>query len=340
MYIFYIKCYFILTMSQKNKIMELKKTVLVLSILPFFLAACGGGGSDGDSSKSTQNQFKQGDRIYSINYSTTGSNDSFKAKFIDFKNGQFTFSDSNTILDETILTKNKLYVPSDLADRTITVHSPTLWTYNHIGNVKRDYVIETVNLSGKNIFDTVLPGYREVLADDLNSKAKLFLIKGGLKSFSNGSVCYKIKSTKNHVPYVNFNTDDNSIIAENFDEFYDGNKLYLDHLNKSESGVKFSLIKDQWLGINFTSIFDDGFKTSLDDSTAIEYQQVLYTAVYNQSFEKSAKAEYEVLEKQLPTISDSDLRKSIQLRQAEIKTGCLHFNEAAVKDVSNIIDLK
>lgn len=67
------------------------------------------------------------------------------------------------------LTANKLYTPLEIAANTVALNSMTSWTLTFIGNVKTDIKLEKVDVSGKNIFDTVLPGYRSLGFDSENS---------------------------------------------------------------------------------------------------------------------------------------------------------------------------
>lgn len=311
----------------------MKKIITFTAIVSaIVLSACGGGG---DSSEQSNDTFKLGDRLYLINYSSARSNDGFEVQFIDFKDGQFLFSNSNEDLGATILTQNRLYKSDDRAEYTLNVHSPFKWTLNTIGAVKTDYEVERVNLSGKNIFDTILPGYREIPRNDLNSKARLFLIKDGLKNFPKGSICYRYKSTQHQVPFVSFLKNKDSIIPQTFDEFYESNNINLDYLNDQKIGVLHRLIKDQWLGIKFTSIFNEPFKWSIDNTTAIEFEQDLYFASYAQSFKQESQEEYAFYEKTLQLMDDPDSKKLMQLKMAAIKNGCQYFNDTAVKEFTS-----
>lgn len=317
--------------------MNLKKTILALSVLPFFLSACGGGGSGDSYESSPSTQFRNGDQLYSIYYN---SNDRFGLNYIEFQNGQFTYTDSFKPLNSVIVTRNRIYQTYDQAQNTLSVNSPSHWTMNIIGDIQTDIEMERVNLSGKNVFDTVLPGYRNIDRNDLNPNVRLFIAKDGLKNFSSGSYCYRKKAEQNRVDYLQLYPNTSEPLEESFNQFYEDNLLYLDLLNDKNPIVKFQLAKDRWMGMNFSSIFDTSMKISLDDSTAIEFESKLYPAEYHQTLKRTTDDEYKLYEKLLMNDDVAENRQRYQLLMANIEKGCTYYNKTAAESFITIPGLR
>ncbi len=149
-----------------------KKLAFTAIFLSLSLVGCGGGGdSSSDNSKpsTAQDSLDNGTRYYAVNYELDDDSDNLTMEYYEIFNKQFKSSDANKFLGEYILTANKLYTPREIAPNTVALNSMTSWTSTLIGNVKTDLKLEKVDVSGKNIFDTVLPGYRSLGFDSENS---------------------------------------------------------------------------------------------------------------------------------------------------------------------------
>ncbi|MFW1858690.1 hypothetical protein [Acinetobacter defluvii] len=324
--------------------MSAKKILLSVMTASFILTACGGGGGSDDSSYSSEpkDSLSNGTRYYYLNYTATPKNDSFKVTYAEVQNKQFKSKDSNKPLNYYLLTENKLYTPRDIAQRVVQLDGLTHWTLTTIGNVKEDWRLERVNLSGKNIFDTVLPGYRQYGFDKDNDStlAQVFLKAHGQEKFPEGSSCYRIVSQKNNIDYLGFKTNIDDEIRESFEEFDQANTYYVDGLNAENNNFSFRYVSGIWQNLPWTAIYDVEFGNNPKDATAVKFQNKLYHANFIPSLEKTSDREHQVLSQLLSTAKDAQTKRNIQIEMARIKTGCYIYNEAAAKSVAGLKSLK
>ena len=192
-----------------------KLSLAITTMLPLLLIGCGGGGGSSDSSPGShipQDNLDNGTRYYALDYevntSTTGNigDDNLTFEYFEILNKQFKNSSPSNFLDGYVLTAGKLYTPRDLAQNTVTLNSLTSWTSHLIGDVKTDIKLEKVDLAGKNVFDTILPGYRRLGFDDQSTyfEAKQLQSAAGNATFPQGSTCYRVVSKKNNQEFFNF----------------------------------------------------------------------------------------------------------------------------------------
>ncbi|MDM1249002.1 hypothetical protein HX005_16630 [Acinetobacter sp. R933-2] len=316
-----------------------KKLLLSMVATSFVLTGCGGGGGSGDDyNTESKDSLANGTRYYYIQYSTSKITDRLRASYIEVQNKQFKDSKSNKALGYYLLTENKLYTPKDIAQNTIDLDGLTHWTFNTIGAVKSDWRFEKVNLSGKNMFDTVFPAYRQLGFDSENAYAyaRIFLNSYGSERFPNGSSCYRLISQKDQVDSFNFDVNTDNEIKQSFEDFDDENLMYVDQLNQQKNGLNYRYASGIWQSIPWSTVYDLDFGINPKDGTAVEFQNRLYVAEFNPNFERTLQQEAKVLNQLLTTLTDKQQKRNTQLRIAEINTGCYIYNETAAKSLVSL----
>jgi hypothetical protein len=319
---------------------QTKKIALTTLFLPLLLIGCGGG-SDSSSNSSNnatiQDSLDNGTRYYFVNYELDEGSDNLTMEYFEIFNKQFKSSEANKFLGEYILTANKLYTPREIAVNTVVLNSMTSWTSTLIGDVKTDIKLEKVDISGKNIFDTVLPGYRRLGFDEANNydEARKLLASYGKDSFPQGSHCYRFISTKNNQDYFNFNTDDE--LSQSFEDFDQSNLGYVDYLNNffKPFGISYRYTSGNWQGIPWTTVYETEMGTGDDDSVAVKYQNTAYLAEYNSSIEWTNAKEIKQWENLLGRTT-TDRERTPKLNIERLKNGCSVYNATAASTLSSL----
>lgn len=329
---------------------------LVLSSL-FALTACGGGNSGNSSNGNTdtkdkgvvQDPVSNGTRYYSVNYEMDEDNKNYEFHkiYMQIFNQKFTNSYSNTALNEYLLTEQKLYLPTDIASKTIDIHSMTDWTLNIIGDVKEDWKLEKVDLSDKNMFDTVFPAYRTLGFDtQLMLKAAAFLNNEGTKKFPKGSSCYRLIESKANKDGFTFQTEttlgQSTALEQSFADFKYENIGYYGYLSLDEHNpFDFTYRADQgtWQNVQWVTIYDTHLGFAANGASAVQYQGKTYDAQYASSIKWTAANEVQHWQTFLnklnqPNVDYPEKDQAIygaKLRIAELKTACYVYNETAFK---------
>lgn len=318
-----------------------KKQFLSVAVCTAILTGCGGGGgssSDNSYVPESKDSLANGTRYYYVTYSLSDNTDHLKVMYVEAKNKQFNSTITNTALGSYILTEKKLYTPRDIAQNTIDLTDLEHWTFNYIGDVKSDWVLQRVNLAGKNMFDTVLPGYRQVGFDTANTyvKARKFLTSYGKDVFPAGSSCYRVVSQKDRVPAILFNKDDQSIIDQSFSDFDTENINYTEYLNNVQNILTYRYTNGNWQNIPWTTVYDIDLGVTAKDGTAVEFQNKLYQADYRINTVKTSEQEAKKLTELLKTITDKAEKRSIELRLAALKSGCYIYNKTAANALADL----
>ena len=240
--------------------MSTKKIGLALTIiLPTLLIGCGGGSDDSSSGTSTDSNtqydnLNNGTRLFAVDYDldeSVAGDDNLRISYFEIFNKKINNTGENTALGEYVLTSGKLYSPQDITNNSVILNSLTSWTSNYIGDIKTDIKLEKVNISGKNIFDTVLPGYRSLGFDSSNrySEAKKLLSVAGNATFPEGSTCYRFVSRKVNQEFFNFSTDD--AFNQDFYDFDKENTGYVNYLNEiyKPLGLNYRYVSGTWQNI-------------------------------------------------------------------------------------------
>ncbi|EEH69728.1 hypothetical protein L313_0901 [Acinetobacter haemolyticus CIP 64.3 = MTCC 9819] len=323
----------------------LKNKFVVLAMLPFMLSACGGGGGDSSSNNKsggdgTQDLTSNGTRYYFMDHEISiyedddisievGDSLSFGA--FEIFNKQVKDPESNQPLNSYLLTEKKLYLPTDIATKVMNIHSMTDWTYNVIGDVKEDWKLERVDLTNKNMFDTVLPNYRTLGFDEFAlGNAEIFLNVHGNKVFPAGSACYRLVSRKSNQDTFAFSQK--TMIEQSFEDFNLENEWYLfDLIEKNPFVFTYRAANGGWQGVSWTTIYNTSLGFAANNSVAVEYQGQTYGADYTSSIEWTAKKEIGHWETYLKNVNEPEQIRKAKLKIAQLKSGCYVYNEKAAE---------
>lgn len=323
-------------MNTQNK--NLAFTAIFLSLS---LVGCGGGNdSSSDNSKpsTAQDSLDNGTRYYSVNYELDDDSDNLTMEYYEIFNKQFKSSDANKFLGEYILTANKLYTPREIAPNTVALNSMTSWTSTLIGNVKTDLKLEKVDVSGKNIFDTVLPGYRSLGFDSENNynEARKLLASYGNDRFPQGSNCYRFISQKNNQDYFSFKTDTES--KRTFEELKEASSGYVDFLNQQVKplDLTYRYSSGNWQNVPWTTIYETDTGITSDDYVAVKYQDKTYLANYESDIEWTRAKEIKQWEKLLAIATTDKQRRTATLNIERFKNGCFIYNTQAASALASL----
>ncbi|OCZ54187.1 hypothetical protein [Acinetobacter seifertii] len=318
----------------------LKNKFMILAILPLMLSACGGGGSSDNNSANnnqsgtSQDSIANGTRYYFMDYNANET-DALNISYFEIFNKKSTDGSSNQALGEYLLTEKKLYLPTDRAINVMNINSLTDWTLDLIGDVQEDWKLQRVNLSGQNMFDAVLPGYRAVgfpVNDASTTNGRIFLNTYGQNKFPEGSSCYRLISKKSNQESFAFNVGQDYELNQSFDEFDAENAPYLNRLNQTNPfGFTYKAVKGTWQNVSWTTIYNTSLGFAANDSVAVQYQGKPYTANYTSNIAWTADQEVKHWETYLKNTNDSDSIRLAQLRIAELKAGCYAYNETAAR---------
>ncbi|MEB3795831.1 MULTISPECIES: hypothetical protein [Acinetobacter] len=318
----------------------LKNKFVILAILPMMLSACGGGGSsdnnsvNNDQSSASQDSTVNGSRYYFMDYNANET-DALNISYFEIFNKKSTDGSSNQPLGEYLLTEKKLYLPTDRAINVMNINSLTDWTLDLIGDVKEDWKLQRVNLSGQNMFDAVLPGYRAVgfpVNDASTTNGRIFLNTYGQNKFPEGSSCYRLISKKSNQESFAFNVGQDYELNQSFDEFDAENAPYLNRLNQTNPfGFTYKAVKGTWQNVSWTTIYNTSLGFAANDSVAVQYQGKPYTANYTSNIAWTADQEVKHWETYLKNTNDSDSIRLARLRIAQLKSGCYVYNETAAR---------
>lgn len=326
-----------------------KALLLTLSFVPFVLAACGGGGGSGDNnsqSSGSQDLISNGTRYYFMDYNPEGNDnnvDELNVSYFEIFNKKSTDSSSYQSLDEYLLTEKKLYLPTDKATNVMNFNSMTDWTLDLIGDVKESWKLEKVDLSNKNMFDTVLPGYRILGFDDAetsNINGHMFLNTYGQRNFPQGSSCYRLISKKTNQDTFAFDTNQNYEINQSFEDFDAENVPYLEYLNRTNQfGLTYRAVSGSWKNIPWTTIYDTSLGIAIDDAVAVKYQGKTYAADYTSNIAWTAAQESIHWDIFLKKQSNPIAIRSAKLKIAQLKSGCYVYNETAANALASLNSL-
>ncbi|KKC43139.1 hypothetical protein UC75_14545 [Acinetobacter sp. V2] len=333
-----------------NKVcIMLKNKFMILAILPFMLSACGGGGSSDNNSANnnqsgtSQDSIANGTRYYFMDYYSDGKTDELDKAYFEIFNKKSTDGSSNQALGEYLLTEKKLYFPIDKAINVMNFNSMTDWRFDVIGDVKEDWKFQKVDLSDKNMFDTVLPGYRALgfpVSDDSTTNGRIFLNTYGQSKFPQGSSCYRFISKKSNQETFTFNVDQNHEIDQSFEDFDAENAQYLNYLNQTTPfGFTYKAVKGTWQNVPWTTIYDTSLGFAVGGGVAVQYQGKTYAADYTSNIGWTADQEIKHWEIFLKNTDDPKNIRLAQLKIAQLKSGCYVYNETAAKALDSLTAL-
>lgn len=319
------------------------KTIFLLLASGFILTACGGGGSD-----QTSNDSQQEDALYQVYYqrpnvSLNIISDFFEITKYSVQGGGIDFSKSqNKPLDEKILTETKILEQGVLQTNILKRISATQWIYERTPELKQNLSFELVKLDGENIFDRVLPGYRENidLTSDLDTRLDQDLIKFYQRykdsKFPSDSYCYRLKETQWNQPYI-----ETKLEFDSFSSFNEQKQQILSRYNNLNEDKKyFKLLDTQWHGYNLISLenletAETQSRLGNSDNQSTNSQSkfipnTLWNADKNLAYEKSH------LYSGGDTQIDLWLVQNQHLNIAKLDKGCFAFNTQAIKAIQKL----
>lgn len=327
----------------------LRNKFVVLASLSLMLSACGGGGGSSDNNSTNTNQSNEtqdstadGTRYYFMDYNVD-EEDELNTAYLQIFNKKSTVASSNQALDEYLLTEKKLYFPTDKAMNTMNINALTDWRLDIIGDVKEDWKLQKVDLSGKNMFDAVLPGYRELgftVMDKSTANGRIFFDIYGQNKFPQGSSCYRLVSKKSNQPTFTFNADQDYEINQSFEEFDAENGPYLEYLNQTNQfGFTYRAVNGSWLNVPWTTIYDTSLGFQVGNAVAVQYGGKIYAAEYTSNIAWTATQESLHWDIFLKKQTDPAAIRFAKLRMAQLKSGCYVFNETAADALVSLTSL-
>ncbi|MFY5898126.1 hypothetical protein [Acinetobacter pittii] len=313
------------------------------------LAACGGEGSDQNTHDQAENNLEKEDKIYQVYYqpsdiSSSIYSDSFEITQYSIKNNEIFFAKShNQPLETELLTEQKVLNKGTLQTHTVKRLTSSSWTYELTPDLKENLKFEIVNLEGENIFDRVLPGYKENknletgLHNQLDKNLIDFYQNYKNVRFPKNSYCYRLKETQWNQSYISYISNFNSNPS-----FSEKKQSIVERYNNLGQDKKyFRLLNSQWYGYNLTVLenLETGDTQSVlgnnnDQSASMDFvSSNLWNADKSLAYEKS----------HLYSADDNPLNNVhslIALRQklkiANLEKGCFAFNTQAAQAIQRL----
>lgn len=313
------------------------------------LTACGGGGSDQNTNDQAESNLEKDDAIYQVYYqpsniSSEVYSDFFEITQYSIKNNEIFFSKSrNQPLKNDFLTEQKILNKGTLQTNIVKRLTPSSWTYELTPDLKQNLKFEIVKLDGENIFDRVLPGYKENinletgLHNQLDKNLIEFYQNYKNVTFPKNSYCYRLKETQWNQSYISYIS---SFYAN--PAFSEKKQSIIERYNNLGLDKKyFRLLNSQWYGYNLTVLenLETGDTQSVagnnnDQSASMEFvSSSLWDADKSLAYEKS----------HLYFIEDNplnDVHSLIAFRQklkiANLEKGCFAFNTQAAQAIQKL----
>ncbi|MHC0018027.1 hypothetical protein ACW2B4_09730 [Acinetobacter pittii] len=313
------------------------------------LAACGGEGSDQNTHDQAKNNLEKEDKIYQVYYqpsdiSSSIYSDSFEITQYSIKNNEIFFAKShNQPLETELLTEQKVLNKGTLQTHTVKRLTSSSWTYELTPDLKENLKFEIVKLDGENIFDHVLPGYKENknletgLHNQLDKNLIDFYQNYKNVRFPKNSYCYRLKETQWNQSYISYISNFNSNPS-----FSEKKQSIVERYNNLGQDKKyFRLLNSQWYGYNLTVLenLETGDTQSVlgnnnDQSASMDFvSSNLWNADKSLAYEKS----------HLYSADDNPLNNVhslIALRQklkiANLEKGCFAFNTQAAQAIQRL----
>ncbi|MDR2249485.1 hypothetical protein [Acinetobacter sp.] len=313
------------------------------------LTACGGGNSDQNTNDQAESNLEREDTIYQVYYhpsdiSSEVYSDFFQITQYPIKKNEIFFAKSyNQPLENEILTEKKILNKGALQTNIIKRLTPNTWTYELTSDLKQDLKFEIVKLEGENIFDRVLPGYKENknLESDFHNQLDKNLIEfyQNYKNvrFPKNSYCYRLKETQWNQPYISFisSFNTNSSFSEKKQSI---NESYN---NLGQDKKYFRLLNSQWYGYNLvvlenleTGDIQSVLGNNNNQSAFIDFiSSSSWNADRSLAYEKSHL--YSADDNPLDPVHSLIALKQ-KLKIANLEKGCFAFNTQAAKAIQQL----
>ncbi|WP_151767712.1 hypothetical protein [Acinetobacter oleivorans] len=324
-------------------------SVFLIFTSTIILTACGGESSDQNTNSQAENNLEKEDKIYQVYYqpsniSSDVYSDFFEITQYSIKNNEIFFSKShNQPLKNDFLTEQKILNKGTLQTNIVKRLTPSSWTYELTPDLKQNLKFEIVKLDGENIFDRVLPGYKENinletgLHNQLDKNLIEFYQNYKNVTFPKNSYCYRLKETQWNQSYISYIS---SFYAN--PTFSEKKQSIIERYNNLGLDKKyFRLLNSQWYGYNLTVLenLETGDTQSVagnnnDQSASMEFvSSSVWDADKSLAYEKSHL--YFVEDNPL-----NDVHSLIAFRQklkiANLEKGCFAFNTQAAQAIQKL----
>ncbi|PTV43780.1 hypothetical protein DBL02_16545 [Acinetobacter oleivorans] len=324
-------------------------SVFLIFTSTIILTACGGESSDQNTNGQAENNLEKEDKIYQVYYQSSDISSGIYSDFFEItqypiKNNEIFFAKShNQPLESEVLTEKKILNKGTLQTNIVKRLTPSSWTYELTPDLKQNLKFEIVKLDGENIFDRVLPGYKENinletgLHNQLDKNLIEFYQNYKNVMFPKNSYCYRLKETQWNQSYISYISSFNANPA-----FSEKKQSIIGRYNNLGLDKKyFRLLNSQWYGYNLTVLenLETGDTQSVagnnnDQSASMEFvSSSLWDADKSLAYEKS----------HLYFIEDNplnDVHSLIAFRQklkiANLEKGCFAFNTQAAQAIQKL----
>lgn len=322
-----------------------KYSALISSIL---LSACGGG-----SDSSSSNTAKDQDALYQVYFQERSMSyqiyeDFFGLSQYPIHDGKLSFKNSNQVLNQYVVNAEKLFQPTEKQESYLTIDADDTWTYHYLPNVDLKMTVKKIDLSGENIYDRVLPGYRTYIdfdstinESDENKSTPYLLYKYHVnKTFPQGSSCYKVIGTQWSQDFIEFDEPQNNPGVDSIESFNEVKTLtysnLIDMYGAEEADRLFKT--GTWQSIDwYVSLnrYFDAFGYSLANIYYSQYD--LYGQYYPSTpwtlAEELANSSYLELD---PTTPYYHIFLQFNLDTAQLEHGCFAYNQTAYNSISKL----
>ncbi|QWZ59979.1 hypothetical protein I6L28_15590 [Acinetobacter pittii] len=313
------------------------------------LTACGGS-SDQNSYEQAENNLEKEDKIYQVYYQPSDISsgiysDSFEIAQYPIKNNEIFFAKShNQPLETEVLTEKKILNKGTLQTNIVKRLSPDSWTYELTPDLKKNLNFEIVKLDGENIFDRVLPGYKENknletgLHNQLDKNLIEFYQNYKNVRFPKNSYCYRLKETQWNQSYIS----DISGFQSN-PSFSEKKQSIIERYNNLGSDKKyFRLLNSQLYGYNLT-VLENLETGDIQSALGNNNNQSAFFINFISSSRWDADRNLAYEKSHLYSIEDNPLNEVhslIAFRQklkiANLEKGCFAFNTQAAQAIQRL----
>lgn len=325
-------------------------SVFLIFTSTIILTACGGGSSDQNTNGQAENNLEKEDKIYQVYYQSSDISSGIYSDFFEItqypiKNNEIFFAKShNQPLETEVLTEKKILNKGTLQTNIVKRLTSSSWTYELTPDLKQNLKFEIVKLDGENIFDRVLPGYKENknletgLHNQLDKNLIEFYQNYKNVRFPKNSYCYRLKETQWNQSYISdiSGFDSNPSFSEKKQKIIERyNNLGLDK-------KYFSLLNSQWYGYNLT-VLENVETGDIQSALGNNNNQSAFFINFISSSRWDADRNLAYEKSHLYSIEDNPLNEVhslIAFRQklkiANLEKGCFAFNTQAAQAIQKL----
>ncbi len=329
-----------------------KYSALISSIL---LSACGGG-----SDSSSSNTAKDQDALYQVYFQERSMSyqiyeDFFGLSQYPIHDGKINFKNSNQVLNQYVVNAEKLFQPTEKQESYLTIDADDTWTYHYLPNVDLKMTVKKIDLSGENIYDRVLPGYRTYIdfdstineSDENKSTPYLLYKYHGNKTFPQGSSCYQVIETQWSQDFIEFDElDEYESSYPNKDSFNAEKVAFRSELEEIYGVAEVDQLfkTGTWQGIDWYSNLGTYFDFFDFESAQLDYSQYDLSGRYYPTrlwtlSEQLANSSYTEIDP-----NDEEILRQIALEVnlsiAMSEFGCFAYNKTAFDSISKLKNVR